>query len=372
MTQNVLVDLSKLKNRYNGLGQFSYALGSALLNAQKQNIENGFQLTYLLPNERQSLFQGGEIQGFEGFRDTKKSQKVSVPDFLRRLFDSDKTSYAVWHATAQDTRYWPCVSKRKESTKIIYTIHDLNYVHLYKGMKLRYKLSQIQKRIDQASVITTISHYVASEIRQYLNIGDKPLQVIYNGLIALDQMEAQKPPSLTMRPFFLSLGELTPKKNFAVILPLLRDFPDFDWVVAGKKETPYGLELLQSAKQLGCSHRVHFLGVVEDAERRWLYENCHAFLFPSLAEGFGLPVIEAMSFGAPVFVSNRTSLPEVAGDRGFYWSDFSPEAMSQVLQNGLVQAKKDVSFAQKQVAHARQFSWQKAAASYMDLYRSLL
>ena len=89
-------------------------------------------------------------------------------------------------------------------------------------------------------------------------------------------------------------------------------------------------------------------------------------------EGFGLPVIEAMSFGAPVFVSNRTSLPEIAGDRGFYWSDFSPGAMGQVLQNGLEQAKEDVSFAQKQVAHARQFSWQKAAASYMDLYRSLL
>jgi glycosyltransferase involved in cell wall biosynthesis len=387
MAQNVLIDLSKLKNRYNGLGQFSYALGAALLDAHNvehaerrggnQGVTNDFHLTYLLPKERRDLFQGPFSQGLCRFRDTEKSQKVSVPCFLRRLLDTDKTNYDIWHATAQDTRFWPCVSKRKASskqraTKIIYTIHDLNYVHLYQGMKLRYKLSQIQKRIDQASVITTISHYVASEIRQYLTIGDKPLQVIYNGLITLDQVQAQKPALSTNRPFFLSLGELTPKKNFAVILPVLRDFPDFDWVVAGKKETPYGAELLQRVNQLGLSHRVHFLGVVEDAERRWLYENCHAFLFPSLAEGFGLPVIEAMSFGAPVFVSNRTSLPEVAGDRGFYWPDFSPDAMSQVLQNGLIEAKKDVSFAEKQRAHAKQFSWQKAAAAYRDLYRSLL
>ena len=374
--KNILVDLSKTKNLYNGLGQFSYSLGKAFIELEKnQYIDDAF-FTFLLPEDKKILF-----PQHHWFRYGVASQKSSVPRFLRKWLDQDKTRYDIWHVTAQDARFWPiCLKKQTNGNnqeirpKIVYTIHDLNYVHLYTGLKLKYKLALIQKRINQADVITTISHFVAGEIRAHLCLKDKPLKVIYNGVTDFSKIDLapKKPLFPHKKPFFLSLGELTLKKNFKVILPLMTLMPEYDWVVAGKNETDDGNKMKREAQALGLADRVHFLGVVGEAERKWLYENCEAFLFPSLAEGFGLPVIEAMSFGKPVFLSNLTSLPEVAGSLGFYWADFSPEAMKSVLVAGLETYRSHGHFSALLRAHAAQFSWQKAALAYADIYRTLM
>jgi glycosyltransferase involved in cell wall biosynthesis len=113
-------------------------------------------------------------------------------------------------------------------------------------------------------------------------------------------------------------------------------------------------------------------GEISDAHRTWLYENCDALLFPSLSEGFGLPVVEAMAHGKPVFMSDRTSLPEVGGSLGFYWKDFSPAHMLQVFQTGMATFRQDPEYARKLSAHAKSFSWQHTAAEYLKLYAELL
>jgi glycosyltransferase involved in cell wall biosynthesis len=112
------------------------------------------------------------------------------------------------------------------------------------------------------------------------------------------------------------------------------------------------------------------LGITE-AQKAWAYAHCTGFLFPSLAEGFGLPPIEAMHFGKPVFLANRTSLPEIGGSAAEYFDSFEPESMRQVVERGLARHRES-GRAEALRAHAAQFDWDRAAAQYMALYRRLL
>jgi len=100
-------------------------------------------------------------------------------------------------------------------------------------------------------------------------------------------------------------------------------------------------------------------------------KNCLAFLFPSTAEGFGLPVIEAMYFGKPILLSSCTSLPEIGGDCAYYFDHFEPEHMRSVLKNSLEDYKKNLPL-EKIKTRGRSFSWETAAAQYIEIYRTLI
>jgi len=106
---------------------------------------------------------------------------------------------------------------------------------------------------------------------------------------------------------------------------------------------------------------------VSDAQKAWLFANCAGLLFPSLAEGFGLPVIEAMHFGKPVFLSRLTALPEVGGEVANYFDSFEGEAMRRVVESGLANHRA-LDQAEDVKRWASQFNWDRCAQQYLDLY----
>jgi glycosyltransferase involved in cell wall biosynthesis len=109
------------------------------------------------------------------------------------------------------------------------------------------------------------------------------------------------------------------------------------------------------------------------AEKAWLYAHCEGFLFPSIAEGFGLPPIEAMHFGKPVFLSRLTSLPEVGGAAAHYFDSFDGAAMRAVVEAGLADHHGNAAArAATLVERARSFSWARCADAYAALYLSLI
>jgi glycosyltransferase involved in cell wall biosynthesis len=109
---------------------------------------------------------------------------------------------------------------------------------------------------------------------------------------------------------------------------------------------------------------------VTEEDKYWYYKNCTAFTFPSLAEGFGLPVVEAMYFGKPLFLSSHTCLPEIGGDLAYYFDrDFDPEDMRAVFENGMNRYNQELGIRLRQ--RACDFSWEKCAASYLKIYREL-
>src|SRR5690606_19790537 len=116
--------------------------------------------------------------------------------------------------------------------------------------------------------------------------------------------------------------------------------------------------------------RVKLLGAISEADKYWYLRHCRAFVFPSIAEGFGIPPIEAMHFGKPVFLSDKTSLPEVGGCLAYYFRHFEPAYMQQVFEEGMAHYEQQQPAASI-ITHARQFSWERMAADYLEIYRSL-
>lgn len=142
-------------------------------------------------------------------------------------------------------------------------------------------------------------------------------------------------------------------------------------LIAGKEDDPHYMSYMRAqSRELGVEDNVRLLGCISESEKAWYYQNCRAFAFPSVSEGFGLPVVEAMSCGKPLFLSSRTALPEIGGDVSFYFNDFNPDHIEQVFNKGM-----DIYNAnglrEKIKARGSSFCWEKAAHKYWEVYRSL-
>ncbi len=346
----IFIDTERLRDPYSGLGQFCLHLGHELV---RQNPDpERFSLTFGVPKAEIGVF-GDAVQ----------YRPVSWHD---RVWRSGE--YDMWHALHQDVAYLPA-----SNTRLILTIHDLNFLERpdYSTPKKAGKLLAIQRKVDRATALTTISAYTASVVREHLRVPDaKPLHVIHNGAAINPTGDQAQPPFVrdSDPPFFLFLGVIHPKKNAHVLLPLLQAFPDYRLILAGDNTHDYALHIRQQAMKLGVSDQLLMPGTVSQEEKAWLYAHCEAFLFPSLSEGFGLPVAEAMQFQKPVFLSRLTSLPEVGGPDAFYFDSFEPDDLVNTFREGMLAFHEDTLRADRLRWHANKFSWEKAAKKYWEVY----
>ena len=138
--------------------------------------------------------------------------------------------------------------------------------------------------------------------------------------------------------------------------------PDYQLVIAGDDRGGYARHLRE---QLPQHANVQMLGTVDDDQRRWLYAHCAALVMPSLYEGFGLPVIEAMQWGKPVICSRMTSLPEIGSRYAFYLPSFEPEAMAQTVRTGI--AENDAVRALEEQQYAASFNYSHHLEEYWKI-----
>ena len=368
----VVIDLEKVRHANCGLGRFCRYLAEGILSASGRGIE---PVLFLPPRGDASrptvrYFYDGAVEHI----DVSPWRKESFARFLRPLvrpFQADG-GYDLWHVTSQSSKYLPLDPR----VPVVLTIHDLNFLHderhRSRPAAVRRKLAAVQAKVDRAAAVVTISKFVADDVREWLELRGKPLHVVPNGLPPATVASAGRPSFLTPGPFLLTVGAALPHKNCHVLLAMIARTSDLRLVIAGRKATPYGAFLAEEVARLGLGDRVLMPGEVSDGDRQWLYEHCDAFLFPSLSEGFGFPVLEAMQCGRPVFAARRTSLPEVAGDRAGWWDTFEPDAMLRVVREGLESSGSMPGFAAAQVAHAATYTWERAAARYLDVYDEVL
>jgi glycosyltransferase involved in cell wall biosynthesis len=366
---SVAIDLEKLRHINTGLGRFSLHLAQELLSL----APGRFEPVFFLPDGCERSFPDG---GFEriGVAEWKKEwlRRFARP-FLQPLLP--RSDIALWHTTHQAAKYLPLDSR----IPMLLTIHDLNFLHDDAGNvaqlplsgRHRRKLAAVQRLVDRACAVATDSAYVADEVTAFLDVGERPVHVIPLGLAEPPQASATRPSFLSPGPFFLTVGNCLPHKNFRVLVGMIDAMPEAKLVIAGKKATPYGAWIEQEITARGLESRVFMPGEVSDGDRQWLYENCEAFLFPSLAEGFGFPVLEAMQCGKPVFMSRCTSLPEIAGEHGFFFESFEPQGMADVVRVGLGTRAANVGWAEKVREHTLTFSWAETARRYAALYETL-
>jgi len=345
----VLVTFDSMKDSNCGYFYFGTGLGDALI----ENNRNRFDLTFYM--HRRTIYR---------FRDKVKLLFLSK---FHKLFFPSKNKFDVVHLSDQTCRLHP----GKVNAKKIMTIHDMNKVHLKfsKPHRIEVYLKELSALIAQVDKVVAISEFVANDVKHYFPEATNKVSVIYNGADKLTVPPSHQPTTVPSKPFLFTIGLLSVQKGFH-LLPALLYNNDYELVISGI-ETPHKQTIIQEAEKYGCLDRVHITGPIEDADKAWYYQNCAAFVFPSRAEGFGLPVIEAMHFGKPAFLARKTSLPEVGGDVAYYFENFEPEHMQEVFNKGMqdFNARKPVDAIIKQ---AEKFSWENSANQYFALYEECL
>lgn len=343
----ILIDLSILRNVHCGLGQVALNYGYYFRDCYVSKPDE--QIYLLVPKAFVGAF-GDKVQ----YIVAHKFYRL-FPWLICKRFD-------VWHAIHQLSRYKPF------ARHYVLTIHDFNFAYEKQGKRVEKYLRKIQAKVNKADAVAAISEFAKQETERFMQLSGKQVSVIYNGIERIDLSADQAMPEV-QQPYLFSIGEIKPKKNFHVLVDMMRYLPDMHLYIAGNKNTPYAQEIEQRIAENGLRN-VHLLGIVSAEQKVWLYRHCAAFVFPSLFEGFGLPIVEAMLFRKPVICSHATSLSEIGKDHVTYFApDYPAEASAALIQ----QAIRQTTHQQLDAAYtyATSFMWQKHMDSYLSLYRSL-
>jgi glycosyltransferase involved in cell wall biosynthesis len=180
--------------------------------------------------------------------------------------------------------------------------------------------------------------------------------------------------NLSDSPYILSVGTVQPRKNYQMLIrafqPVAANWP-YNLLIVGGKGWLYDDVLAEVTRQ-GLDGRVFFAGFVNDTDLPALYSGATLFVFPSLYEGFGLPLLEAMGCGAPVITSYASSLPEVAGEGTIQLSPHETAAWTEAINRLLANPAERARMVANGFRQARRFSWQKAARQLLGVYKRLL
>jgi len=258
--------------------------------------------------------------------------------------------------------------------RTLLTIHDLVWQRYPASMPPANRLLErllMGFSLRRADRVVTVSEFTAREIRHFYPGVSAAIAVVPSAGRSFSQIT----PAPLAAPFFLFVGTGDPRKNLPRLLEAFAeavqtgDLPH-QLVVVGA--AGWGLpDLQRRAAALGLSARLHFPGFVSDAELAGYYQAASALLLPSLYEGFGLPVVEAMQFGVPVIVSDRASLPEVAGQAALL---VDPESTSSIAK-AISRLATDPGLHKELSSSSRErgavFSWEQAASATLTLLHQL-
>lgn len=221
---------------------------------------------------------------------------------------------------------------------MIVTMHDVAPLAmpeiLDNAIKRTYAATLIRRAVKQAAEILCVSEFTAQELRERLNVSANKITVTYPGLDAEWPDKAVPHAELDGSPYVLYVGNVKPNKNLGLLLRAFARICDevpYRLVLAGKIRG-FGTEdltVIQQAEAMG--DRVRFTGEISDQELISLYAGARALCLPSLYEGFGLPLLEAMKLGCPVLCSTAAALPEVAGDAALYFDPRDDAGLAERL-----------------------------------------
>jgi glycosyltransferase involved in cell wall biosynthesis len=264
----------------------------------------------------------------------------------------------------------------------IVTIHDVIYLackgDLPSHLGRLYYHAMMAVAVRLAKRVITDSEFSKRDIVRYLAADAEKIEVIYPG-VSSEFQPVNDPSTLHTvrqkygieRDYVLYTGIYKPRKNHAGLLRAFQQFlslgGDADLVIAGPLKEGE-LQLRRLANELGISAHLKLTGFVKDNELRALYSGARLYACPSLYEGFGFTVLEAMACGAPVVCSSETSLPEVAGDAAYYTNARVPGEFGEALFRVFTDSPLRMSLIAKGAENLKRFRWERAAAQTLAVY----
>ena len=259
----------------------------------------------------------------------------------------------------------------------VVTVYDLSFIHFpgrFPTLQRQYLTKMTRRACKKAKRVITISESSRQDVHQFFDIPLSQIDVILPGVdscyrLLSDSEVQQFKNDKGIGRFILHVGTLQPRKNITTLIEAFAQLqiPDLQLILVGGKGWLYD-EIFARIQELDIEDKVIFTGYVPDEELPLWYNAAELFVLPSVYEGFGMPVVEAMACGTPVIASNTSSIPEAVGDAGLLFDPHSVselvDRMGHVLNDPAQQAK----MKEKGGRHARNFSWehagQKTAVSY--------
>ncbi len=279
------------------------------------------------------------------------------------------------HAPAYTAPWWSPVP-------VVVTVHDITYeLHpqWYPYRRDRLRRAFYRRSAKGAARVLTVSRFSATEISQAYHIAPERITVTPLGVddaFAPGDVEAAlELPSAVAAPYLLHVGDLHERRNLAMLVEVLlaarRQFgalSALSLVLVGA-DLGVGEDLRRSATRGGAADAVVQLGAVSEQQLKALYRRATAFVYPSLYEGFGLPLLEAMKSGAPVIASSAASIPEVVGDAGLLVDPRDPQAWTQAIVRVVGDEHQRARMRSAGLSRAAEFTWRRTAMLTLEAYR---
>jgi glycosyltransferase involved in cell wall biosynthesis len=277
------------------------------------------------------------------------------------------------------------VATRKPYVVTIHDIGPLTHPQYFTNRAAWIMSGSLRQAIRQADAFICVSQASADDLQYYSKKKygaalDDRIHVVPEGVDDHFFDDQEKPLDRELQewlpsyPYILAVGKISPRKNLSRVLnalALVKDKIPHHLIAVGGDGWEYE-SVKERVRQLKLSNRVHFPGYVSDSVLKQLYRSADVFVYPSLFEGFGLTILEAMASGCPVITSNLSSLPEVAGEAGILINPFSPDEIADALLRLCSSPEIRQEKRNQGINHAKSFSWKSCASSVLDIYNTLL
>ncbi len=266
---------------------------------------------------------------------------------------------------------------------MVATVHDVSFVEhpeYFTSFRAHQLKLTVKRTVRRAARILTPSEFSRRSIIAAYGVPGDKVTVIPNGVSsAFRPMHHQAAIDWVrerhgiQQPFILTVGDLQPRKNHLGLIQAfeetVRAHPELPHhlVVVGK-ETWYASHVRRAAQRSCVADRIHFTGWVSDEDLRYFYCASDIFVFPSLYEGFGLPILEAMACGRAVLCSNAAAMPEVANAAGILFDPCSTTEIARAMQDVLLDAELRTRMERLGLQRAASFGWSRAAQKTLDVY----
>jgi glycosyltransferase involved in cell wall biosynthesis len=271
-------------------------------------------------------------------------------------------------------------------TRTLLTVHDLSFVRAPEtttSVLKAYLDAVVPRSVRRATHVLADSQATKDDLIALYGTPAEKITVLVGGV----QPEFQPVTDLAQRaavrqryaipdqPYIFSVGTVQPRKNYARLIAALATlgpaYEDIHLVIAGGRGWLEG-PIYQAVRDHGMQERVHFIGFAHDEDLPALYSEAVCLAYPSLYEGIGLPVLEAMACGTPVLTSAISSLPEVAGDAAILVDPYRVEAIAEGLRQLLDDATLRAELVTRGLRQAARFTWEGAAQQLLGIYRQML
>jgi glycosyltransferase involved in cell wall biosynthesis len=345
---------------YGGISRYFFELTKQLQDNPHVEISNSLLFSNNEYIKRNEIIRS--VPFFKCITLQKKIETMIKLNEVKSKMTYKRGEFDLFHPTYYDTYYL----KEKSKKPIVITFHDL--IHEKFKQHDLVTLSNKRRVLNRADRIIAVSQSSKNDLVEHFNIPAERIQVIH----LASSITREEKTSGSHEDYFLYVGGRNDYKNFIffvrAIAPLLIEHPHlFLYCSGGGKFTK---EEHEQFRELKVGHKIKFYPGSDDTLQK-LYSNALAFFFPSIYEGFGIPLLEAMNCGCPIGASQSSSLPEVAGEAALYFNPHNKESILSVAEMFINAPHIREALRQKGYLRAKEFSWQKTAAKTYDLYKTV-